>query len=194
MSCTVGLGAISFILSETIPIFNYLVALIGSVCFAPLAMCLPGFLWLHSNGHYRKGTLMQKVIYLLHWGMVLLGIFFLVGATYGVIIQIIDAYATGMIGMFCYTRNSVELRLTFFIRLHFQLLGQLQLVVGMGLYSRLLRDLPPTGVVIYTLNMVWMVIQELYNEGPGGHNVCCNELLWNRNKFCFPRETLQAKR
>lgn len=100
MSCTIGLGAISFILSETIPIFNYLVALIGSVCFAPLAMCLPGFLWLHSNSHYRKGTLVQKVIYLLHWGMVLLGIFFLVGATYGVVIQIIDAYATGMIGMF----------------------------------------------------------------------------------------------
>ncbi|KZN83916.1 N amino acid transport system protein [Penicillium chrysogenum] len=98
MGCTIGLGAISFILSETIPIFNYLVALIGSVCFAPLAMCLPGFLWLHSNGHYRRGTLMQKIIYLLHWGMVLLGVFFLVGATYGVIIQIIDAYATGMIG------------------------------------------------------------------------------------------------
>ncbi|CAG8887271.1 unnamed protein product [Penicillium egyptiacum] len=98
LGCTIGLGAISFILAETIPIFNYLVALIGSVCFAPLAMCLPGFLWLHSNGHYRKGTLMQKVIYLLHWGMVVLGIFFLVGATYGVIVQIIDAYATGMIG------------------------------------------------------------------------------------------------
>ncbi|KAJ5863879.1 uncharacterized protein N7529_005795 [Penicillium soppii] len=98
MSCTILLGAISFILAEAIPIFNYLIALVGSVCFAPLAMCLPGFLWLHSNGHYRKGTLVQKVIYLLHWGMVLLGVFFLVGATYGVVIQIIDAYATGAIG------------------------------------------------------------------------------------------------
>ncbi|CAG8263123.1 unnamed protein product [Penicillium olsonii] len=98
MGCTIMLGAISFILAEAIPIFNYLIALVGSVCFAPLAMCLPGFLWLHSNGHYRKGTLAQKVIYLLHWGMVLLGVFFLVGATYGVVIQIIDAYATGAIG------------------------------------------------------------------------------------------------
>jgi hypothetical protein len=32
--------------------------------------------------------------------MVLLGVFFLVGATYGVVIQIIDAYATGAIGKF----------------------------------------------------------------------------------------------
>ena len=98
MGCTISLGAISFILAEAIPIFNYLIALVGSVCFAPLAICLPGFLWLHSNGHYRRGTLMQKTIYLLHWGMVLLGVFFLVGATYGVVIQIIDAYATGAIG------------------------------------------------------------------------------------------------
>jgi hypothetical protein len=130
MGCTIGLGAISFILSETIPIFNYLVALIGSVCFAPLAMCLPGFLWLHSNGHYRKGTVMQKVIYLLHWGMVLLGIFFLVGATYGVIVQIIDAYATGMIGMFC--RNCAKFATDSFIRLHFQLSRQLEFIMNTG--------------------------------------------------------------
>lgn len=100
MSCTIVLGAISFILAEAIPIFNYLIALVGSVCFAPLAMSLPGLLWLHSNRRYRKGTLMQKIIYLLHWGMVVLGIFFLVGATYGVVIEIIDAYATGTIGRF----------------------------------------------------------------------------------------------
>lgn len=131
MGCTIGLGAISFILSQTIPIFNYLVALIGSVCFAPLAMCLPGFLWLHGNGHYRKGTPMQKVIYLLHWGMVLLGVFFLIGATYGVIIQIIDAYATGMIGMFC--RKCAEFATDFFIRLHFQLSRQLEFIVNTGL-------------------------------------------------------------
>ncbi|KAJ5565067.1 hypothetical protein N7513_001309 [Penicillium frequentans] len=98
MSCTIVLGAISFILAEAIPIFNYLVALVGSVCFAPLAMSLPGLLWLYSNSHYRKGTFTQKIIYVLHWGMVLLGVFFLVGATYGVIIEIIDAYATGTIG------------------------------------------------------------------------------------------------
>jgi hypothetical protein len=115
LSCTIVLGAISFILAEAIPIFNYLIALVGSLCFAPLAMCLPGFLWLYSNGHYRKGSLVQKLIYLLHWGMVLLGVFFLVGATYGVVIQIIDAYATGAIGKFDIPSTLHNLRLTFFL-------------------------------------------------------------------------------
>lgn len=99
LTCTTLLGALAFILAESIPIFNYLIALVGSVCFAPLAMSLPGWLWLYDHGHYRTGTLIQKVVYVLHIGLVLLGIFFLVGATYGVVKQIIDAYATGLIGM-----------------------------------------------------------------------------------------------
>lgn len=115
MSCTIVLGAISFILAEAIPIFNYLVALVGSVCFAPLAMTLPGFLWLYSNDHYRKGTFVQKTIYMLHWGMVLLGIFFLVGATYGVIIEIIDAYASGTIGIVFPPPKHRKFELTFLL-------------------------------------------------------------------------------
>ncbi|KAJ5880797.1 uncharacterized protein N7473_011850 [Penicillium subrubescens] len=98
LACTVVLGAISFILAEAIPIFNYLIALVGSLCFAPLAISLPGLLWLHDHGHYLKGSLVQKVKFVLHIGMILLGIFFLVGATYGVIIQIKAAYADGTIG------------------------------------------------------------------------------------------------
>jgi membrane protease YdiL (CAAX protease family) len=97
---TIILGALAFILAEAIPIFNYLIALVGSVCFAPLAMSLPGWLWLYDHGHYRKGTLIQKVVYLLHWGLVLLGIFFLVGATYGVIVQIDVAYKSGAVGKY----------------------------------------------------------------------------------------------
>lgn len=62
-------------------------------------MMLPGWLWLYDHGHYKKGTPLQIVIYLLHIGLVLLGAFFLVGGTYGVILQVIDAYATGTIGM-----------------------------------------------------------------------------------------------
>lgn len=99
-ACTILLGALAFILASSIPIFNYLIALVGSVCFAPLAMSLPGWLWLYDHGHYKKGPLTQKTIYALHVGLVLLGLFFCVGATYGVVIQIIDAYATGLIGEF----------------------------------------------------------------------------------------------
>lgn len=93
--CTTGLGALAFIIAEAIPVFNYLVALLGSVCFAPLALVLPGWLWLYMNHHYLHGTVLQKIIYLLHIGLVLLGLFFLVGATYGVIVQIVDSGAIG---------------------------------------------------------------------------------------------------
>jgi len=98
-ACTIILGAIAFVFAEAIPIFNYLIALVGSVCFAPLAISLPGLLWLHDHGHYLKGSILQKIKFMLHIGMVLLGIFFLVGATYGVVIQIKAAYADGTIGM-----------------------------------------------------------------------------------------------
>ncbi|TQB71878.1 hypothetical protein MPDQ_007252 [Monascus purpureus] len=95
---TIFLGALAFILAEAIPIFNYLIALVGSVCFAPLAMSLPGWLWLHDHGNWKRGSLVQKLVYLFHWGLVFLGLFFLVGATYGVSIEIRDAYRTGIIG------------------------------------------------------------------------------------------------
>jgi hypothetical protein len=99
LGCTFGLAAISFIFAEAIPIFNYLNALTGSVCFAPLAMILPGWLWLYDHGEYRTGSFKQQVIYWLHWGLILLGLFFLVGATYSIVLEINDAYRTGTIGM-----------------------------------------------------------------------------------------------
>ncbi|GAB1195593.1 hypothetical protein APSETT444_004854 [Aspergillus pseudonomiae] len=99
IASTVILGALSFILAEAIPIFNYLIALIGSVCFAPLAMSLPGWLWLYDHWHYKNGTVKHKAVFILHCGLVLLGLLFLVGATYGVIIQIIDAYSSGAIAV-----------------------------------------------------------------------------------------------
>ncbi|RFU28986.1 hypothetical protein B7463_g7359, partial [Scytalidium lignicola] len=97
-SCIIALSAIAFIFAEAIPIFNFLNALTGSICFAPLGMMLPGWFWLYDHGHYRKGSVMQQLIYWLHWGMILMGIFFLVGATYGVILEINEAYADGTIG------------------------------------------------------------------------------------------------
>ncbi|KAF4228997.1 hypothetical protein CNMCM6805_001791 [Aspergillus fumigatiaffinis] len=95
---TIILGALVFILAEGIPIFNYLIALVGSVCFVPLAMSIPGWLWLYDNGHYMKDTVIQRVVYLLHCGLVILGLLFLVLAMYGVIVQISDSYNSGAVG------------------------------------------------------------------------------------------------
>lgn len=100
LGCTFGLAAISFILAEAIPIFNYLLALTGSICFAPLAIMLPGWLWAYDHPEWRRGTMVQKIVYGLHMLMILLGAFFLVAGTYGVVIEINEAYATGEIGMF----------------------------------------------------------------------------------------------
>ncbi|KAL5359435.1 transmembrane amino acid transporter protein-domain-containing protein [Aspergillus floccosus] len=73
LACTVGLAAVSFVLASAIPIFTYVLALVGSLCFAPLAISLPGLLW------------------------ILLGLFMMVGGTYGVIVQILNAYESGKI-------------------------------------------------------------------------------------------------
>lgn len=98
LGCTYSIGAISFIYAEGIPIFNYVTALTGSVCFAPIAIVLPGWLWIYDHAHYRTGQLYQKVIYWLHAALVPFGVFFLVGGTYGVALQISEAYSSGTIG------------------------------------------------------------------------------------------------
>jgi hypothetical protein len=98
--CTFGLSALAFVLAEAIPIFNYIIALVGSVCFAPLAIMLPGYLWLYDFKQWRSGTMKQQIAFWLHVLMILIGAFMFVGGTYGVIQQIIDAYANGTIGEF----------------------------------------------------------------------------------------------
>ena len=98
LGCTTGLASISFILAEAIPIFNYLLALTGSICFAPLAITLPGWLWLYDHWYWYRGNFYKKIAWIFHWFLVFLGFFLLGGGTYGTIQEIIDAYASGQIG------------------------------------------------------------------------------------------------
>ncbi|KAF2006428.1 hypothetical protein P154DRAFT_551118 [Amniculicola lignicola CBS 123094] len=98
-SCTIILGALAFILAEAIPIFSYLIALTGSICFAPLAIMLPAYLWLHDHWDYKSGMgALKMVVWYAHWFVILLGAFTCVAGTYGVIMNIKLAYANGMIG------------------------------------------------------------------------------------------------
>lgn len=96
--CVIVLAALAFVLAEAIPIFNYLIALTGSLCFAPLAIVLPGWLWLYDHGHWKSEGMGKKIVYGLHCFMVLIGIFICIGGTYGVIQEIIAAYADNLIG------------------------------------------------------------------------------------------------
>jgi hypothetical protein len=84
-------------LACAIPIFNYVLALVGSLCFAPLAISLPGWLWLYSHRDYYRGNALRMTLYALHVFLVALGLFMAVGGTYGVIVQIKEAYADGEI-------------------------------------------------------------------------------------------------
>ncbi|KAI1148542.1 transmembrane amino acid transporter [Nemania diffusa] len=95
LMCTLGMSVVSFLIASGIPIYNYLLALAGSLTFAPLALGLPGYLWVHDHQHYRKGKAWQVLVYYLNWLMMALAVFLTIGGTYGVIQQIIDAYATG---------------------------------------------------------------------------------------------------
>ncbi|GJD05213.1 transmembrane amino acid transporter [Colletotrichum higginsianum] len=98
LACTLGMSIVSFLLASGIPIFNYLLALAGSLTFAPLALGLPGYLWIFDHQHYRQGTWWKVMVYWLNWLMVLLAVFLTIGGTYGVVQNIIDAYANGLIG------------------------------------------------------------------------------------------------
>ncbi|CAI6066692.1 unnamed protein product [Clonostachys chloroleuca] len=97
LGCTLGMSIVSFLLASGVPIFNYLLALAGSLTFAPLALGLPGYLWIFDHQHYRKGNWWQVTVYYLNWLMILLAVFLTIGGTYGVVQNIIDAYASGQI-------------------------------------------------------------------------------------------------
>ncbi|TDZ40708.1 N amino acid transport system protein [Colletotrichum trifolii] len=98
LACTFGMSMVSYLLASGIPIFNYLLALAGSLTFAPLALGLPGYLWVYDNQHWRDGTWWRVAVYWLHWMMIALAVFLTIGGTYGVVQNIIDAYANGLIG------------------------------------------------------------------------------------------------
>lgn len=88
---------ISFLIASGVPIFNYLLSLAGSIAFAPLALSLPGWLWIHDHADYWKGNWLRKILYGLHMILIMIGLFLTVGGTYGVIVQIMDAYRDGTI-------------------------------------------------------------------------------------------------
>lgn len=92
-----AMSLISFLIASGVPIFNYLLSLAGSVAFAPLALGLPGWLWIYDHAAYYKGTLWQKVLYALHVVLILISVFLTIGGTYGVIVQIMNAYRDGQI-------------------------------------------------------------------------------------------------
>ncbi|KAH8674035.1 transmembrane amino acid transporter protein-domain-containing protein [Xylariales sp. PMI_506] len=98
LSINIVLGGLAFVLAEAIPIFNYLLALTGSVCFAPMSLIFPAMFWMYDFGHYRKGNAKQVAMYALHVLLILVGSLLVVGGTYGTAISIKAAYESGSMG------------------------------------------------------------------------------------------------
>ncbi|KAI0472924.1 transmembrane amino acid transporter protein-domain-containing protein [Xylariaceae sp. FL0804] len=98
LGCAAGVGVVAFVVAEAVAIFNYIIALVGSLCFAPMAISIPGVLWLHDHAHYRRGGAAQKAAYLFHCFLIVLGMFVCVGGTYATVLSINEAYASGEIG------------------------------------------------------------------------------------------------
>lgn len=132
LSITIGLGAIAYVLAASIPIFSYLLSLTGSVCFAPIALMLPGWLGCYDRWHWKSGNWWQQIAFWITAFMIPLGAFVCVGGTYGVVVQIINAYADGQIGKFFPSQDG--LRSTNHRRRCFLLRRQLwfQLIVDTG--------------------------------------------------------------
>ncbi|KAL2837697.1 transmembrane amino acid transporter protein-domain-containing protein [Aspergillus pseudoustus] len=100
LSCTSICSILAFILASAIPIFNYILALVGSVCYAPLTISLPGLLWVFDHWHpssWKESSWQRKAALVFHLGLILLGLFMMVSGTYSVALQIRNAYAQGTI-------------------------------------------------------------------------------------------------
>lgn len=75
------LGLLAFIISQAVPILNYLLGLAGSLCFAPFSLIFPAMLWMHDFKGYRSGTLGNKAFYGMHILILLIGAFMVIGGT-----------------------------------------------------------------------------------------------------------------
>ena len=91
------LGVLGFIIAEAVPILNYLLGLAAALCFAPFSLIFPCMLWMHDFRGYAKGTGLQKMVFAAHVLIVLVGLFMVVGGTYGVATAIRDAFHNGLI-------------------------------------------------------------------------------------------------
>jgi len=75
----IGVGVVAFVFAEAVPVFNYLLALLACLCFAPMSIMMPALFWMADNKQYRTGTKKEKWSYCAHVGILLLGIFMCVG-------------------------------------------------------------------------------------------------------------------
>jgi hypothetical protein len=76
LGLNIGFGFLSFIIAEAIPVFNYILALAGSVCFAPMSLIFPALLWMYDLGpKHMKSGVSGKAWYAFHVLILAVGAF-----------------------------------------------------------------------------------------------------------------------
>lgn len=74
------MGALAFVFAEAIPVFNYMLSLAGSICFAPMSLIFPAWMWFHDLGALARGDgLKGKAMIVIHAMIVAVGVFLTVG-------------------------------------------------------------------------------------------------------------------
>lgn len=81
LSINIVLGILGFVVSQAVPILNFLLGLAGSLCFAPFSLVYPALLWMYDFRAYKSGSLGQRAKFAFHGLIVLLGMYMIVGGT-----------------------------------------------------------------------------------------------------------------
>lgn len=80
LGLNIAFGFLAFIIASAIPVFNYILALAGSVCFAPMSLIFPAMMWMYDFGaQYKSGGLKEKAFYGFHILIALVGAFLTIG-------------------------------------------------------------------------------------------------------------------
>ncbi|KAH7399174.1 transmembrane amino acid transporter protein-domain-containing protein [Phaeosphaeria sp. MPI-PUGE-AT-0046c] len=93
----VALGSAAFLISQAVPILNFLLALAAALGFAPFSLIYPTVLWAHDHKLKRSGTIRQRSWYWLNALIGILSAYLVVTIVYGVGVSIRDAFSSGLI-------------------------------------------------------------------------------------------------
>ncbi|KAF2703724.1 hypothetical protein K504DRAFT_363915, partial [Pleomassaria siparia CBS 279.74] len=89
LGLNIGFGMLAFLMAEAIPVFNYILSLAGSVCFAPMSLMFPALMWMYDNGpQYWKAGVKGMAWYGFHVLILAIGSVLAVGGIYGTAISI----------------------------------------------------------------------------------------------------------
>lgn len=81
LSINIVLGVLGFVVSQAVPILNFLLGLAGSLCFAPFSLVYPALLWMYDFRSYRSGSVRQKTKFAFHALIVFLGLYMIISGT-----------------------------------------------------------------------------------------------------------------